>query len=113
MVASQNIKTPSMSVPFLNTAIAHKKSSRLKKQLTKVTLHQVLEDMHVYESYQIATQWDQYRVYRVRLNFLPHEEYKDELYTNPSAVLEYVEKLFLKKLLEIIKKKHKELMKMR
>ena len=113
MVASQNIKTPSMSVPFLNTAQAHKKSKRLKKQLTKVTLHQVLEDMHVYETYEVSTPRDQHRVYRVRLNFLPHKEYKDELHTNPAAVLAYVEKHFIKKLLELIKKRQNDLQKMR
>lgn len=41
MVASANIKTPTMSVPVLNTKKAHKKVKQLKKQLTRVSLAEV------------------------------------------------------------------------
>lgn len=41
MVASANIKTPTMSVPVLNTKKALKKVKQLKKRLTRVCLAEV------------------------------------------------------------------------
>lgn len=41
MVASANIKTPTMSVPVFNTKKALKKVKQLKKQLTRVCLAEV------------------------------------------------------------------------
>lgn len=41
MVASANIKTPTMSVPVFNTKKALKKVKQLKKRLTRVCLAEV------------------------------------------------------------------------
>lgn len=41
MVASANIKTPTMSVPVFNTKKALKKVKQLKKHLTRVCLAEV------------------------------------------------------------------------
>lgn len=41
MVASANIKTPTMSVPVFSTKKALKKVKRLKKKLTRVCLAEV------------------------------------------------------------------------
>lgn len=42
MVASANIKTPMMSVPVLNTKRALKRVKKLKRQLTRVCLGEVI-----------------------------------------------------------------------
>ncbi|XP_030852023.1 DNA-directed RNA polymerase I subunit RPA1-like [Strongylocentrotus purpuratus] len=111
MVASANIKTPSMTIPFLNPDISAKKIGRICRQLSRVHLSQVIEDIDIWESYDFPTTHDHYRVYKIRLNFLPHEEYKDELNATPASILSYIEVTFLKQFLEIVKRKMKDLKK--
>ena len=41
MVASANIKTPTMDIPVLDTPYARKHANQLKKKLNKVYLYQV------------------------------------------------------------------------
>ena len=41
MVASANIKTPSMTIPFINPDISAKKIGRICRQLSRVHLSQV------------------------------------------------------------------------
>ncbi|XP_033636533.1 DNA-directed RNA polymerase I subunit RPA1-like [Asterias rubens] len=112
-VASTNIKTPRMDAPLLTTPHAKKRASRLKKKLTRVVLAEVIEDISVNESYLIIDAVEQYRIFKIRVNFLPHTEYKDEMHIDPSSILEYVEKRFLKRLTESIKRKTRGLMKVR
>ncbi|XP_038067709.1 DNA-directed RNA polymerase I subunit RPA1-like [Patiria miniata] len=111
MVASANIKTPRMDAPLLVTSHARKRAARLKKRLTRVVLAQVIEDIHVYESYQIVSAMEQFRLFKIRFNFLPHAEYKDEYYADPASILHYVETRFLKRLSESINKKTRDLKK--
>lgn len=47
MMASKNIKTPSMEIPFLDVPNLEKKAERLKKTLTRVTVDDVLERIEV------------------------------------------------------------------
>ncbi|XP_022089266.1 DNA-directed RNA polymerase I subunit RPA1-like [Acanthaster planci] len=112
MVASANIKTPRMDAPLLATSHARKRAARLKKKLTRVVLAQVIEDIHVYESYEIVSAIEQFRLFKIQINFLPHSEYKDDLYADPTSILHYLEKRFLKRLSETIKRKTRDLMKL-
>ncbi|XP_071952689.1 DNA-directed RNA polymerase I subunit RPA1-like [Antedon mediterranea] len=109
IVASANIKTPSMDVPFHSTRYAHKRAARLRKKLMRVHLSQIIEDVNIYESYDIRNNWDQYRVYKIRFNFLPQKEYEEDCYASPATVLEFFEKHFVKQLTDTLKKRCKEL----
>merc|ERR1719507_2724766 len=53
MVASANIKTPSMEVPFLPN-VSDKAKDALRISLNKVTLANVLEAVHVTETIQMS-----------------------------------------------------------
>ena len=50
MVASANIKTPSMDIPLLKSKKAKKRGTLLKQKLNKVVLNQVLEAVEVNEA---------------------------------------------------------------
>lgn len=47
MVASKNLKTPSMEIPFLHVPELERKSEKLRKLLTKVVVADVLEKIVV------------------------------------------------------------------
>nr|XP_054764131.1 DNA-directed RNA polymerase I subunit RPA1-like [Lytechinus pictus] len=111
MVASANIKTPSMTIPFINPDISAKKIGRIRRQLGRVHLSNVLEDIDIWETYEFPSAHDHYRVYKIRLNFLPHIDYKDDHNATPSSILSYIETTFLKQFLEIVKRKMKDLKK--
>ncbi|XP_072173334.1 DNA-directed RNA polymerase I subunit RPA1-like [Diadema setosum] len=111
MVASANIKTPSMEAPFQDRGISARRVAKVRRQLTRVNLSQVIEDIDIWESYQFPTAFDHFRVYKIRLSFLPHNEYKDELNATPASILEYIEQVFLKKFLDVVRRKMKDIKK--
>ncbi|XP_072860138.2 DNA-directed RNA polymerase I subunit RPA1 isoform X2 [Pogona vitticeps] len=109
MVASANIKTPMMSVPVLNTKKAHKRVKKLKKQLTRVCLGEVLEKVDMTESLCVEGMQSKHRVYTIKFSFLPHECYQEEKYVKPRDILHFMESRFFKILLETIKRKSSKL----
>ncbi|XP_053115784.1 DNA-directed RNA polymerase I subunit RPA1 [Hemicordylus capensis] len=109
MVASANIKTPMMSIPVLNTKKAHKKVKRLKKQLTRVCLGEVLEKVDIGESLCLEGMQNKHRIYTMRFCFLPYECYREEKCVKPRDILHFMETRFFKILLETIKRKSSKL----
>ena len=85
MVASANIKTPSMTIPFLNH-VSDKEKDNLRIKLNKVTLANVLEAVHVTEKVQMSTGFRK-RLVKMRFEFLPKKQYKDQV--SISKILEY------------------------
>ena len=55
MVASANIRTPTMDIPLVRSNDAKEKGTKLKQKLNKVYLSQVLEDVEVVESLSVKT----------------------------------------------------------
>lgn len=53
MMASKNLKTPSMEIPFLNIPHLEFKANELRKMLTKVVVADVLETIDVTAELQI------------------------------------------------------------
>ncbi|XP_066483326.1 DNA-directed RNA polymerase I subunit RPA1 [Tiliqua scincoides] len=109
MVASANIKTPMMSIPVLNTKKAYKKVRRLKKQLTRVYLGEVLEKIDIGESLCLEGTLNKHRIYTIKFYFLPSECYREEKCVKPKDILHFVETRFFKILLETIKRKSSKL----
>ncbi|KFO72531.1 DNA-directed RNA polymerase I subunit RPA1, partial [Cuculus canorus] len=106
MVASANIKTPTMSVPVFNTKKALKKVKQLKKLLTRVCLAEVLQKVEIEESLRVKCKQDKHHLYKIKFHFLPHEYYKEEKCVKPREILHFMETRFFKIFLEAIKKKN-------
>ncbi|XP_029448624.1 DNA-directed RNA polymerase I subunit RPA1 isoform X2 [Rhinatrema bivittatum] len=109
MTASANIKTPMMSVPVLNTRKAYKKVKKLKKQLTRVCLAEVLHKIDVQEAFRVEDKLSKFHLYQIKFHFLPYEHYQEEKYLRPKDILHYMETRFFKLLLEAIKKRSSKL----
>ena len=77
MVASANIKTPSMEVPFL-PKVSDKAKDALRISLNKVTLANVLEAVHVTEKVEMSRGCRK-RLIKMRFEFLPRKQYKDQV----------------------------------
>ncbi|NXP82126.1 RPA1 polymerase, partial [Ramphastos sulfuratus] len=105
LVAGASIKTPTMSVPVLNTKKALKKVKQLKKQLTRVCLAEVLQKVELEESLRMRCRQNRHRLCKVRFQFLPHEHYREEKCVKPRQILHFMETRFFKMFLEAIKKK--------
>uniref|UniRef100_A0A7M4DXU4 DNA-directed RNA polymerase n=1 Tax=Crocodylus porosus TaxID=8502 RepID=A0A7M4DXU4_CROPO len=105
MVASAKIKTPMMSVPVLNTKKAQKRVKRLKKQLTRVYLADVLQNIKIDESLCIEDKQSKYRRYQIRFHFLPYESYREEKCLKPRDILHFMETRLFKIMLETVKRK--------
>ncbi|NXI55259.1 RPA1 polymerase, partial [Chloroceryle aenea] len=105
MVAAANIKTPTMSVPVFNTKNALKKVKRLKKQLTRVCLAEVLQKVEIEETLRLKCKQNKHRLYKIKFHFLPHEYYREEKCVRPRGILHFMETRFFKILLEAIKRK--------
>ncbi|NXJ01209.1 RPA1 polymerase, partial [Psophia crepitans] len=106
MVASANIKTPTMSVPVFNTKKALKKVKQLKKQLTRVCLAEVLQKVEIEESLHVKYKQNKHRLYKIKFYFLPYEYYREEKCVKPRQILHFMETRFFKIFLEAIKRKN-------
>ncbi|NWH47976.1 RPA1 polymerase, partial [Fregata magnificens] len=106
MVASANIKTPTMSVPVFNTKKALKKVKQLKKQLTRACLAEVLQKVEIEESLRVKCKQNKHRLYKIKFHFLPHEYYREEKCVKPREILHFMETRFFKMFLEAIKRKN-------
>jgi DNA-directed RNA polymerase I subunit RPA1 len=105
MVASANIKTPSMDIPFF-PYVKELEAEKLRLKLTSVTLAQVLQRVEVTESIDADMG---YRVYRLKFCFLEGAEYAHKFCVRPSHVLSYFERRFIKsRLLPALRKVSKQ-----
>lgn len=105
MVASENIKTPSMDIPFL-PGVSLKQAEKLKTRLTKVTMSQVLEKIEVRERIDINSRK---RVHILNFVFLHESEYSKNFSVTPRRILTYFETRFLReKLCAALSKKQRK-----
>ena len=100
MVASPNIKTPSMTIPFLPD-VTEKEQNELRVKLNPVTFEDVLEDVKVTERIKVAggRGRERSRTVHMRFEFLPRKAYKDRFDVRPHNILAYFEKTFVGKVL--------------
>lgn len=103
MVASANIKTPSMTIPFLPTT-SKREMEELRVRLNRVTLADVLERVEVREYLQLERGAHRERIMKLKFHFLPRKLYKDKYAVNKDDIALYFESKFVKNLLyEIVK----------
>ncbi|CAG9861401.1 unnamed protein product [Phyllotreta striolata] len=102
MMASKNIKTPSMEIPFLNVPDLERQADDLRKNLTRVVVSDVLETIDVTTELQLKPQRS--NVYQVRFNFLPKKYYSMDYRVKPKEILNHMKKKFFTEMFAAIRK---------
>lgn len=104
MMASANIKTPSMEVPLLGVDdVTDPKAEVLRRSMTRVTVADILEKIDVTTRLQ-ASGISRQHVYTLKFHFLPHELYKDEFNVTPKTILSHMTKRFFEQMFAAIRK---------
>ena len=94
MVASNNIKTPSLTIPF-RSHIKDKAKEKLKVLMNRCSLADVLESVKVTEKLKMGG--DRARIVKMRFDFLPRKLYKDKYCVKPEQILNYFETRYISK----------------
>uniref|UniRef100_A0A182YBR8 DNA-directed RNA polymerase subunit n=1 Tax=Anopheles stephensi TaxID=30069 RepID=A0A182YBR8_ANOST len=105
LFAGSAIKTPTMEIPFL----PHRKPERLKaiaetlrKSLNRVTVADVLENIHVKSKLVLIP--SRSMVYTIRFNFLPPDAYDLDYCVTPAAIIRHMSRKFFKEMFAAIKR---------
>lgn len=103
MMASKNIKTPSMEIPFKNNLQnLVKQSKKLRVKLTKCVLSDVLKTIMI--SRQMEDAPHRRLVHTIKIEFLPHKYYRREFSVYPQYVMKHTEEAFFKNVFKEIKR---------
>ncbi|XP_076665457.1 RNA polymerase I subunit RpI1 [Andrena cerasifolii] len=103
MMASKNIKTPSMEIPFQrDLEDVAKYSKKLRLKLTKCILSNVLSNITI--SRHMEQSPNRQLVHTMTINYLPHKSYKGEFSVQPQDILKKTEAVFFKEIFKEIKK---------
>lgn len=105
MMASKNIKTPSMEIPFLNGLNLEKQVRKLRLKLNKCVLRDVLKDITI--SRRMEEGSHKRLLHAVTIEFIPHKSYKREFSIRPEDVIRCTEKIFLTNMFREIQKRAK------
>lgn len=108
MMASANIKTPSMEIPFLNQSseTLEKTADKFRIRLNQVTVNDVLENVKV-RSW-ITLKPSRARNYEFTFNFLPHDAYKKQFMVKPKKIVKFMHESFFAKLFKFIERASKD-----
>lgn len=108
MMASANIKTPSMEIPFLNQSsdTLEKTAEKFRVRLNQVTVADVIQNVKV-KSW-ITIRPSRSRNYEFTFNFLPHDAYKNQFMVKPKKIVKFMHENFLARLFKFIEKASKD-----
>lgn len=108
MMASANIKTPSMEIPFLNRSSQNleKTAEKFRIRLNQVTVADVLENVKVRTW--ITIKPTRARNYEFTFNFLPHLSFKKQFMVKPQKIVKYMHETFLWSLFKFIERASKD-----
>lgn len=102
MMASKNIKTPSMEIPFQNNLQnLEKQAKKLRLKLTKCVLRDVLKNIT------ISRRMGENRrklIHTIMIEYLPYKSYRREFSIHPQDVIKCTEEIFFMKIFKEIKK---------
>ncbi|XP_045469038.1 DNA-directed RNA polymerase I subunit RPA1 [Harmonia axyridis] len=104
MMASKNIKTPSMVIPFLPIKNLERESEALRKKFNRVTVSNVLKTAKVKVDISAKTLSCRYTL---KLIFLPHHVYADKYCVNPKYIIKHIRKRFFSLMFLAIGKQNK------
>lgn len=102
MFATENIKTPSLDIPFIKHKNVEKHSETLRKKMAKVTVADVLESANVQSH--IILKPHRVKNYCVRFNFLPKDSYENDFAVTPKKILRHMREQFFKLMFKAIAK---------
>ncbi|EFA05003.1 DNA-directed RNA polymerase I subunit RPA1-like Protein [Tribolium castaneum] len=102
MMASKNIKTPSMEIPFLPVENLEEKAEDLRKMLTRVVVADVLEKVDV--TVELNVEPVRQHRYTLRFQFLPRKYYKNDFYVGPKYILKHMTRKFFGEMFTAIRK---------
>ncbi|XP_070528847.1 DNA-directed RNA polymerase I subunit RPA1 isoform X2 [Cardiocondyla obscurior] len=103
MMASKNIKTPSMEIPFQsNLQDLEKQAKKLRLRLTRCVLSDVLKNITINRRMEDSPH--QKLVYSITIKYLAHKYYKEEFSVRPQDVLKCTEEIFFENIFKEIKK---------
>ncbi|XP_036139810.1 DNA-directed RNA polymerase I subunit RPA1 isoform X2 [Monomorium pharaonis] len=103
MMASRNIKTPSMEIPFQsNLPNLEKQAKRLRLKLKKCVLSDVLKDITI--NRRMEENPRRRLMHTMTIEFLSHKYYKEEFSVRPRDVIKCTEEIFFKNIFREIKK---------
>lgn len=102
MFATENIKTPSLDIPFRKHPEMEERSETLRKKMARVTLADVLESINVQSH--IVLRPTRVKHYCVRFNFLPREAYDQDYAVTPRKILRHMRESFFKLMFKAISK---------
>lgn len=102
MFATENIKTPSLDIPFRQQKDMEQNAEKLRKKMARVTLSDVLETINV-QSHLILKP-NRARNYCVRFNFLPRDAYEQDFAVTPKRILRHMRESFFKLMFKAISK---------
>lgn len=103
MVASINLKTPTMEVPILRSSSALRKAKRLQRRWSRLLFSQVISSLNIHEKLTLKLN-DHKRTYKIEFHF-------DESYGKKqlNEIVHSFETHFIPRLCRAINKKRKEL----
>ncbi|XP_039302189.1 DNA-directed RNA polymerase I subunit RPA1 isoform X2 [Solenopsis invicta] len=103
MMASRNIKTPSMEIPFQNNLQnLEKQAKRLRLRLKKCVLSDVLKNISINRRMEESPH--RRLVHTITIKYLSHKYYKEEFSVHPRDVIRCTEEIFFKNVFREIKK---------
>ncbi|XP_077289293.1 RNA polymerase I subunit RpI1 [Arctopsyche grandis] len=93
MMASLNLKTPSMDIPFLKDLPDFTKNAeKLQRKLCRITVENILHKIDVHSELRILPSKE--IAYALTFHFLPRNMYKNTYNITPQQILNYMEKQF-------------------
>ncbi|KAJ8680362.1 hypothetical protein QAD02_016149 [Eretmocerus hayati] len=103
MMASKNIKTPSMEIPFKkDLPNVTKQSNKVRLKLNKCCASDILRQIKVER--ELKHEPDRQMQYTITLDYLAHKSYRSEFGISPKEVLAKTETKFFKELFREIRK---------
>lgn len=94
MLASKNIKTPSMDIPFKEMSKLEGVAEKLRLRMGRVTVADVLEYVDVKS--EVVLRPSAVRKYKLRFQFLPRDAYKNDYCVKPKQILKHMSQNFFK-----------------
>lgn len=101
MFATENIKTPSLDIPF-RKHVEMEETETLRKKMARITLANVLESINVQSH--IILKPNRVKNYCVRFNFLPRDAYEIDFAITPRRILRHMRESFFKLMFKAISK---------
>ncbi|KAL6447903.1 hypothetical protein ACFW04_000166 [Cataglyphis niger] len=103
MLATKNIKTPSVEIPFQNNLQnLEKQAKKLRLKLTKCVLRDVLKDITI--SRRMEEGPPRRLVHTITIEYLPYKSYKGEFSIRPQDVIKCTEEKFFQNIFVEIRK---------